>query len=154
MTGMIKTIRFRQGCCSFKATARAWRWGWIALLTTCLVVLGHSGIAPVAAQSPETAMIQVDGIPLFPVSASEELPAKQRAENVNQMLQGLVNSPAAATVTIDNSQALPVLKVDVDNRQADLDLLIVNSKDAGSPPDVRIGVIQLSRIPHVQVNLS
>lgn len=132
MTGMIKTIRFRQGCCSFKATARAWRWGWIALLTTCLVVLGHSGIAPVAAQSPETAMIQVDGIPLFPVSASEELPAKQRAENVNQMLQGLVNSPAAATVTIDNSQALPVLKVDVDNRQADLDLLIVNSKDAQS----------------------
>jgi small-conductance mechanosensitive channel len=102
----------------------------MALLTTCLVVFGQSGLAPVVAQSLETAMIQVDGIPLFPVSSSEKLPAKQRAENVNQILQGLVNSPANATVTIDNSQALPILKVDVDNRQADLDLLTVNSKDA------------------------
>lgn len=114
---------------------RVWRRVGLALLTTLLIVMGHVGAAPVVAQTQETAPIEVDGVTLFQVSSSEEFPAEQRAETVNKNLQELIRSSESATVTLDNSQGLPILKVNRGGNKKDLYLLTVNRRDAlGNPP--------------------
>lgn len=124
-----------------------WRWCCLALLTTSLVLLSHPSTSIAVAQTPESATVEVDGIPLFEVSSSEgrsvddskdsgEFLAVDRAKGVNQRLQDLVSAPNQATVTIDFSESLPVLKVDVGAQQP-LYLLTVTSRDAkGSTPVV------------------
>lgn len=102
----------------------------LAMLTAYLIVIGHAGTAPVMAQTSETATIEIDGISLFQVSSSEEFPAEERAETVNQSLKELINIPSEATVIIDSSQELPILKVKQGNRQEELYLLTVNRRDA------------------------
>lgn len=100
-----------------------------------MIVFGQAGITPAVAQISEAAPVEVDGVTLFQVSSSEEFPAEQRAEIVNKNLQKLINAPSQATVTIDNSQGLPILKVDRSGNQKELYLLTVNSRDAlGNPP--------------------
>lgn len=97
--------------------------------------MSHVVTVPVAAQPQETAPIEVDGVTLFQVSSSEKFPAEQRAEMVNKNLQELIHSSTSATVTIENSQGLPVLKVNRGDRQKELYLLTVNRRDAlGNPP--------------------
>lgn len=113
---------------------RLLRWFSIALLTTCLIVIGHNGPLSVTAQTQQTAAIQVDGVTLFQVSSSEDFPAEKRAKDVNTLLQKLIKSPATATITIDNSENLPVLKVNQGNDQESLYLLSINRRDAQGNP--------------------
>lgn len=115
--------------------SKQWRRLCLALLTTCIIIFSHVGVAPVVAQAPEVGVIEVDGITLFQVSSSEEFPAEQRAETINKTLQDVIKAPGTATVTLDKSQELPVLKIDRGANQDDLYLLTVNRRDAsGNPP--------------------
>lgn len=122
---------------------RLCRWLCLAILTTALIMISHAGIAPVVAQSPtpeaapvepKAAPVEVDGITLFQVRYSEEVPAKNRAEKVNESLLKVVNSPVSTTVIIDNSQDLPVLKVKQGANQKEHYLLTVNRRDALDDP--------------------
>ena len=95
----------------------------------------YGGIDPVIAQTQETPPIEVDGITLFQVSSSEKFPAEQRAGTVNKSLQEVLDTPSAVSIIIDNSQELPILKVNRNDSQKDLYLLTVNRRDAlGNPP--------------------
>lgn len=115
---------------------RLWRWCCLALITTSLILLSHPGGEAVVAQPLDSETVEVDGIPLFELSSSPKFPAEDRAKEVNQRLQDLVSSSAKATVTIDLSEDLPVLKVDVGSKQP-LYLMTVNSQDAkNSTPEV------------------
>lgn len=102
--------------------------------------MGPGDFSPAVAQTPksglmETAPIEVDGITLFQVSSSENFPAEQRAEVVNKSLLEVVNYRASATVSVDNSQDLPVLKIEQGSNQKERYLLTVNNRDAlRNPP--------------------
>lgn len=124
--------------CLFRANSdrRFWRWCCLALLSASLVLLSHASPNAVVAQTLDTETVEVDGIPLFELSSTKDFPAEDRVKAVNQRLQDLVSVPTKATVTIDFSGDLPVLKVDVGAKQP-LYLLTVNSQDAQrSTPDV------------------
>lgn len=115
---------------------RWWRWCCLALITASLILFSHPGGDTVVAQSFDSETVEVDGIPLFELSSSPKFPAEDRAKDVNQSLQDLVSSSVKATVTIDLSEDLPVLKVDVGSKQP-LYLMTVNSQDAkNSTPEV------------------
>ncbi|WP_299493297.1 mechanosensitive ion channel domain-containing protein [Acaryochloris sp. IP29b_bin.137] len=118
------------------AYRRLWRWGCLALLTASLILFSPPRPHSVVAQTFATETVEVDGIPLFELSSSKEFPAEDRVKEVNRRLQDLVSASTQAQVTIDFSEDLPVLKVDVGTQQP-LYLLTVNRQDAkGSTPVV------------------
>lgn len=128
-----------RGCRHFgvKTYRRLWRWCCLVLLTASLIILSYPSSDTIVAQTLETATVEVDGIPLFEVSSSVKFPAEERAQEANQLLQDLVSSSAAATVTIDSSGDLPILKVSVGAGKIPLHLLTVNNLDAqGNSPQV------------------
>lgn len=84
----------------------------VAIAIGCLL-----SIAPVLAQVQEkdtpTAAIILDGRRLFVVSQSGRYTAEERAEDANRVLQQKVKAAEPAVpVTIDQSQNLPIIKVD------------------------------------------
>lgn len=137
---MIPKRRFHQGIGLLRTNVyrRLCRWLGVALLTTCLILVGHAEFNAAVAQTPEPETIEVDGIPLFQVSSSAKFPARKRAKDVNNLLQDLVGSPSPATVIIDASGDLPVLKVNVSVGKEPLYLLTVNRRDASGyqPEDI------------------
>lgn len=115
---------------------RLWRWCCFALITASLILLSHPHTDTVVAQTLDSEKVEVDGIPLFELSSSKAFPAEDRARKVNQSLQSLVSKSTQATVIVDVSDDLPVLKVEVGAKQP-LYLLTVNSQDAKwSTPEV------------------
>lgn len=84
----------------------------VAIAIGCLL-----SIPPVLAQVQEkdtpTAAITLDGRRLFVVSQSGRYTAEERAEDANRVLQQKVKAAEPAIpVTIDQSQNLPIIKVD------------------------------------------
>ncbi|GAB4204708.1 MAG: hypothetical protein Fur006_60110 [Coleofasciculaceae cyanobacterium] len=86
---------------------------WIAAVA---IAIGCTlSIAPVLAQGKDTptAYIILDGRRLFEISQSGRFTAEQRAEDANRVLeQKLIKAEPPVPVTIDESQNLPIIKVD------------------------------------------
>ncbi|HEY9728269.1 MAG TPA: mechanosensitive ion channel domain-containing protein [Chroococcales cyanobacterium] len=84
----------------------------VAIAIGCLL-----SIAPVLAQAQEkdtpTAAIILDGRRLFVVSQSGRYTAEERAEDANRVLQQKIKAAEPLVpVTIDQSQNLPIIKID------------------------------------------
>lgn len=86
---------------------------WIAAVA---IAIGCTlSIAPVLAQGKDTptAYIILDGRRLFEISQSGRFTAEQRVEDANRVLeQKVIKAEPAVPVTIDESQSLPIIKVD------------------------------------------
>lgn len=105
------------------AARRRLRQAWFGPLVCCLVLLlGLS--SPASLAQPVTAPVELDGLPLFSVSASKDYTPNQRVEGINAELQKLAQSSGPVQVTLAERNNLPVLAL---NGQP---LLTVTSRDA------------------------
>jgi potassium efflux system protein len=84
-------------------------------LTGCfaIAIISLSSFTPVFAQDTPKAPILLDGVRLFQVSQSGRYTAQERADEANRVLIEKVKAPAPPlSVKLDNSQSLPIIKVD------------------------------------------
>lgn len=83
-------------------------------------------LSPALAQTPSPVPVRLDGHRLFEVSSAGSLSAEQRAEEASRILQQVVQPSQQATVTVVETNELPVIQVN------DQILLTVTSQDV--PP--------------------